>query len=402
MHLIFSDQAMPDSVVKSLFLAGPSPRNLDMADWRHDALAVLEQLGFDGTVFLPVPSYRFNLNITDKDKVGWSYDDQVEWECEARKRADIIVFWIPRVVDRTREDLGMPAFTTNFEMGEDLHSNKLAYGRPATATKNRYLDKRVAELGQSVHAKLENLFVDVMACLGDGALRTRGETCVPLFVWRSAAFQSWYTNLCVAGNRLDDATMLSSFVVGGKFLLTYQMKVKIWVAAENRHKSNEFIFARPDISAVVACHRGQSGLRVVLVREFRSTVNNDQGYVFEMPGGSSAKPGMDPQVNASHELAEETGLEIADPARFVKVGQRQLVATLSTHQAQVYGIELNAAEFAQLEQSARNKQAHGVVADTECTFVEIASIDELFALPVDYATLGMVFEALRTLDTLPA
>lgn len=397
MRLVFSDQPFPTTALKSVFLAGPSPREVDQLDWRHEAVAILTALGYDGTVFLPVPSYRFYKTITEREKSGWNYDDQIAWECEARKRADIIAFWVPRVIDRSRADLGMPAFTTNFELGEDLHSNRLAYGRPAGAVKNNYLDLRVRETGYPVHETMQDLFTDVLARLGEGSVRTGGEACVPLFIWRSSAFQSWYANQREAGNRLDDATVMNSFIVGGKFLLSYQLKVKIWVAKENRHKSNEFIFSRPDISAVVACHRSEQGLRFILVREFRSPVNNSRGFVFEMPGGSSTKPGIDPQVNASHELAEETGLRIEDPARFVEVGQRQLVATLSTHQAQVYAVELTDVEFAQLEKSSRALEAYGVASDTECTFVEIASMDELFALPVDYSTLGMVFESLRAL-----
>jgi 8-oxo-dGTP pyrophosphatase MutT (NUDIX family) len=399
MQLVFSDQPFPTSVIKSIFLAGPSPRSLDEYDWRHDAVALLASMGFDGTVYLPVPSYRFFDNVTDKDRAGWSYDDQIAWECEARKRADIIAFWVPRNIDITKENLGMPAFTTNFELGEDLHSNKVAYGRPATAAKCRYLDERVRDKGLPVHETMEALFADILNRLGEGAYRVGGETCVPLFIWNTPTFQTWLASHKALGNRLDDARVVSCYVARSGFVFTYQMKVSVWVAAEERHKSNEIIFARPDVSAVVACHRDAAGvLRIALVREFRSPVANDRGFVFELPGGSSPKPGLDPALNASEELDEEAGLRIEEISRFRFVGVRQLVATLSLHRVHVYAVMLTDREFEQLQATSSSGEAFGLAETSERTYVEIASVDELFRLPVDYSTLGMVFEALRVLD----
>jgi 8-oxo-dGTP pyrophosphatase MutT (NUDIX family) len=86
-----------------------------------------------------------------------------------------------------------------------------------------------------------------------------------------------------------------------------------------------------------------------LVREFRSPANNALGYVFEAPGGSSTKPGKDPLENAADELREELGLTIDDLSRFKTVGTRQVAATLSTHKAHVYAIELTGAEMDYLE-----------------------------------------------------
>jgi len=398
MQLIFSNQPLPDTIVKSVFLAGPSPRSLDEQDWRHEAIAVLKQLGFDGTVFLPVPSYRFYDNVLDKGTTGWSYDDQIAWEVQARDRADIIAFWVPRVIDPTKPDLGMPAFTTNFELGEDLHSNKVAYGRPAAAVKCRYLDERITQTGLPVHETMEALFADVINRLGAGALRVGGEAQVPLFIWKTPTFQSWLASQKAVGNRLDAARVVSCYIARGGFVFTYQMKVSVWVASEQRHKSNEIIFARPDVSAVVACHKDAGGvLRIALVREFRSPVNNDIGFVYELPGGSSPKPGMDPAMNASEELSEEAGLHIQDINRFQFVGVRQLVATLSLHRVHVYAVMLTDEEFKQLQETAASGEPFGLAETSERTYVEIASLDALFSLPVDYSTLGMVAEALRVL-----
>jgi len=46
------------------------------------------------------------------------------------------LFWIPRNLE------SMPAFTSNIEFGEFLHSGKIILGYPETAHKMRYLKER--------------------------------------------------------------------------------------------------------------------------------------------------------------------------------------------------------------------------------------------------------------------
>ena len=396
MQLIFSDQPMPQGMTKSIFLAGPSPRSLVEVDWRHEAVQILRDLGYDGTVFLPVPSYRFQEQRLDS--AAWSYDNQVEWEVEARKMADIIVFWVPRVIDRSKADLGMPAFTTNFELGEDVHTGKVVYGRPESAQKCRYLDKRVEALGGTVHASLHDVLADTLVRLGEGAVRAGGEARVPLLLWRTPAFQAWYANLKVAGNRLDDADLTNAVFIGGKHLFAFTLKVKVWVAAEQRHKSNEFVLFRSDLGVVVALHHDDHGpTHLALVREFRSQVNNAAGYVYELPGGSSVQPGVDARSNASHELHEELGLAISDLGRLKPVGVRQLAATLCAHRAHVYAVELTAEEFSQVRQAAHAGQVFGLESESERTHVAVTTLDKVWDLPLDYSMLGIVHEAVRVL-----
>lgn len=110
---------------KSIFLAGPTPRDGSIASWRVEACKKLEKLGFDGVVY--VPEYS-----------SWSpkadYIEQAMWEREALTEATVILFWIPRSFP------DMPALTTNVEFGYWLHTNKVIYGRPNEAPKNKYLD----------------------------------------------------------------------------------------------------------------------------------------------------------------------------------------------------------------------------------------------------------------------
>lgn len=110
---------------KSIFLAGPTPRDKETLSWRKEASKKLELLGFNGVVY--VPEYS-----TWKPKEG--YEDQAMWERKALSEATIILFWIPRSLP------DMPAFTTNVEFGYWLHTGKIIYGRPDNAEKIKYLD----------------------------------------------------------------------------------------------------------------------------------------------------------------------------------------------------------------------------------------------------------------------
>lgn len=124
MQINYSDQEVIKGK-KAIFLTGPTPRGENALSWRNEACKKLENLGFDGVVF--VPEYS-----TWKPKAD--YVDQAMWERIALTEADVIVFWIPRHLP------DMPAFTTNVEFGYWLHTNKVLYGRPNDAEKIKYLD----------------------------------------------------------------------------------------------------------------------------------------------------------------------------------------------------------------------------------------------------------------------
>lgn len=398
MHLVFSDQTLPLTVTKSIFLAGPSPRKRgpgDVPDWRHDALTYLDALGYTGTVFIPAPQAVF-FGLPYANDVD--YDSQIAWEVKARAMADQLVFWVGRDIDRSREDLGMPGFTTNVELGADQFSGKLVYGRPDDAPKCRYLDECVRAQGYPVHNILSATLNTAVAALGEGSLRIAGETSVPLFIWQSPQFQSWYANLKAAGNILHDAQVRFNLKVGGGKLFSYILAVDIWVTAENRFKSNELVFARRDVSLVLAFYNDPAAntVKVVLVREFRSTVNNKEGYVYELPGGSVLAAAEPMQNVARVELQEETGLSVVDASRLRYVGQRQVAASTTSQVAHVYALQLTAEEIAELERTAASGKPLGEVADSERTFVHVVRIQDLLKLPVDYTTLGVVFEAMAT------
>lgn len=124
MEINYSDQEVIKGK-KSIFLAGPTPRSESVVSWRTEACKKLEELGFDGVVY--VPEYS-----TWKPKAD--YTEQAMWERIALTEATVILFWIPRSLP------DMPAFTTNVEFGYWLHTNKVIYGRPDNAEKIKYLD----------------------------------------------------------------------------------------------------------------------------------------------------------------------------------------------------------------------------------------------------------------------
>ena len=128
MKVIYSDQKIVvPSGQRSIFLAGPTPRDQQTPSWRIEALTILDGLGFNDIVFVPESS-----NGQPKE----NYIPQTEWEYAALHVATTITFWIPRSLP------DMPGFTTNVEFGYWVKSKsgKVLYGRPDTAEKIKYLD----------------------------------------------------------------------------------------------------------------------------------------------------------------------------------------------------------------------------------------------------------------------
>ncbi len=384
--IVFSDQSIPKKITKSIFLAGPSPRTKDINDWRHDALSLFEKNKFDGTIFIPVPKERF---YGKDDSPDWTYDNQVEWECKARNVSDIILFWIPRDIKN-----GMPAFTTNIEFGEDIHSGKIIYGRPDNAEKCRYLDKRIVEIKENVFNDLNELIQYGITKLGKGSIRIDGEVNVPLFIWNTEQFQSWYSSVKLNGNKLIDAKLLHHAKFSNGYLFSFILWVNIWIEKEQRFKPNEFVFSRKDISVILPYYKENNETYFVAVKEFRSPVRNNSGLVYELPGGSSLKPGVDHIINAQHELSEEIGLHVDDVSRFQYVDTKQLCATLSSHVSSLFKIELTQNEFELIKKSINENKTFGLQDDTEIIYLEIIKLKEIMKYPFDFSMIGMILGSL--------
>jgi 8-oxo-dGTP pyrophosphatase MutT (NUDIX family) len=388
MEVVYTGEEMPEKFTKSIFLAGPTPRNKEEQEsWRPDALEILRDKGYDGVVFVPEGrDGHFRMD----------YDDQVGWEEKYLNVADCIVFWVPR--DLTPDSKGYPkmaAFTTNVEFGTWADSGKIVYGAPPKATKNGYLKHYAEKYNAPVAESLVETLDNAMEMVKDGAKREGGERYVPLFIWNQDSFQSWYKAQTEAGNRLEEARLLYNFRPRFKdFVFLWVLHAKVYVASEDRVKDNEFVMARPDISSVCLWHESGDSLfenQVVIVKEFRTPAATKDGFVRELPGGSVVDPG-DPEETAAAEVHEETGFYL-DPSRLKVHPARRLVGTLSSHKAHLFSAKLTAKEVEWFESQAGT--VHGKEEDTERTFIEVHTVQNLIDNDlVDWTTLGMILQVL--------
>ncbi len=381
MDLVYATEPFPKTVTKTIFLAGPSPRGLAASHWRDEAITLLQARGFDGTVFLPIPrDHAFPA----------SYVDQIDWEDEGLHRADVILFWVPR-------DLAaLPGFTTNVEFGEWMRSGKVVFGAPVNAPKVRYLlakaERRAIPMATSLGAVIDL----ALQRLGAGAERRDGECTVPLGIWNTSSFQSWYRSQRNAGNRLDGARVEWTFSYGPQheLLFLWALRANVYCAAEQRNKRNEFVLGRPDIASVLLFHPGPTLLdtTVVFVKEFRIPAATPDGFIHELPGGSSWDE-QDMRHVARDEVREETGRNNIALRRFRKIDTRQMYGTLSANRAHLYTVLLRDDELDDLKRL--RGRVFGLVEHGERTSIEIMTVRQLLRRKdVDWSTLGMVLAAL--------
>ena len=136
-----------DEEEASIYLAGPTHRigkkeSEKRLSWRDDALEMLESKNFAGTVY--IPEYR------DNQPEEWTYSRQIDWELNAMAKSKVILFWIPRDLEK------LPAFTTNIEFGEWMKSGKIVIGAPSDAPKNEYLMERCSRLEVKWYTTLQD------------------------------------------------------------------------------------------------------------------------------------------------------------------------------------------------------------------------------------------------------
>ena len=124
----YENEAFSDK--PSIFLAGPTLRNDFFENsWRKDAVRILEEKDFDGNVYIP-ESETGDYSAINLDTTGYP-----EWEWARLERSQIILFWVPRDLEK------LPGFTTNIEFGRyiTLCPEKVVLGYPKSAPKNTYL-----------------------------------------------------------------------------------------------------------------------------------------------------------------------------------------------------------------------------------------------------------------------
>lgn len=381
MDIVFSNDPLPEFVTNTLFLAGPSPRESGMSNWREDALTLLADAGYKGTVLVPMTREQL---LERKFETGFSYEDQIKWEELAMNMADVIMFWVPR----NSINLGL---TTNVEFGKYLESGRVVYGRPNGAMNTRYLDELCKTRKIGINESLSETIKHALNGLHGECERKGTEVYVPAIVFRSQQFQGWYGNLVKSGNKLGYVKVTS--IIGSiqdNYLFGYSINPKVDITAESRYKNNEWVFSRTELSVVGLFHGKGEARRFVLIGEMRPSVNNEMGVIYEFPGGSEGDSNENALENACKELREETGLRIDDSSRLVDLGKRQALATYLGSRLNLYGLELTDEEFQEVNAKAQEGKTLGENAEERIHLV-CATRKELNDIyPVDLTTLGIV------------
>ena len=377
MQVIYSDDLNFSNKKKSIFLAGPTPRSSNIKSWRPDAIKYFESIGYNGIIFVP----------EDKNQVyNMDYNDQIKWEEKCLNEADCILFWIPRSQE-------LPGFTTNIEWGTWCNSGKVVIGFPKEAPNTRYLSYYAKKynvplahnLFETINLAINNI-TETFDSLYD-------EAKVPSYIRNTSSFQSWIETHRNAGNKLLSCRVLYNYRIKNSVFL-WILKASIYIATENRIKDNEFVLARPDIVSVMMWYRNKSLLEseVVIVKEFRTPSRTLDGYVRELPGGSSFTENTPSEV-AIDEVKEETGF-ILNPERLILVNERQLMSTLSSHTCKLYMVDLTLEEIEWFR--SQMNISYGNIHETEKTYIEIHKIKDLINNPItDWSTLGQILSVIN-------
>ncbi|MEW1551325.1 nucleoside 2-deoxyribosyltransferase domain-containing protein [Streptomyces tsukubensis] len=152
----------------SVFLAGPTPdKRTPVPSWRPAALAALTaQWTGPGPLVVLTPESRNGARAE-------RYEDQVDWETDARAAASAILFWIPRDL-RT-----MPGMTTNVEFGLDVTSGRIVLGAPPDCPnpeRNRYLVYVARRHGAPVAETLDDTAAAALALIEQRGARELNES----------------------------------------------------------------------------------------------------------------------------------------------------------------------------------------------------------------------------------
>lgn len=393
MQVIYTGEELPEKFTKSLFLAGPSARanQEELKSWREDAIDLLRDKGYDGLVICPeVKNGKF-----DKD---FDYDKQVEWEEKFLNLADCILFWVNRDLSLDNKgNLKLPAFTTNCEYGAWASSGKVVCGFPEDAEKVNYLKYYCEKYNIPTSDILPSTVDDALEMLKDGVERSGGERFVPLFIWKQPSFQSWYKAQTEAGNHLEDAKLLYSFRPGYKSnVFLWILKVKVYIKSEDRYKENEFVLSRPDISSVCIYYIPENAksfldYEIIIIKEFRSPASTEDGFIRELPSGSSNKD--NPKETAIEEVMEETGFYLNEK-EMKSHGVRQLAGTLSAHKSHLFSFQLSSSEINWFK--SQKDVTYGKEEDSERTFIEVVKVEDLLENElVDWTCLGQILSVLK-------
>jgi len=379
MDIIYAREPFPIKITKTLYLADYSTEKPRISTWYQDALDILAQKQYDGSVYVPF--------IPDGSSFQ-DFSEQLVWHQTAMDRSDVIVFWIPGDSEQ------FTTYMTFTEFERRVKGRNVIWGYPRNISRLNVMDELARQYGVPIIHTLSEAVDCALRILGEGAERQGGETHVPLYLWNLPHFQNWLLAQKKVGNSLDDVYSIElKFFVGPKrkpFLLYWGMHVNLFVAAEQRHKSNELVLSRPDIQHIVVYHwpsgKSLDEVEIVLIQEFRSTTTTQDGFIREIPGGSS---------DAVTEFKEEVGISL-EPHRLIEIDSRQLSGTTTAHKAHVFAVHLTAFEMEQIKK--QQGHSYGNSAETEVTYPEVYTVKELLKKPhTDWSNLGMILTVLHAM-----
>jgi hypothetical protein len=183
----------------SIFLAGPMPRDASVPSWRPAMLEAIEHAWRGpGTLVVFVPEPR--------DWKPFRYDHH-RWEDRWLSVVDVIVFWVPRDMDR------LPGMNTNIEFGRWENSGRFVFGAPPSAVSVGYLRECAARKGAPVAGSVERTVAEALNMIGGGRPRADGHRDVPLLLWCCPRFQDWLHVQAGCGKKL----------LGGRLLWVYEI-----------------------------------------------------------------------------------------------------------------------------------------------------------------------------------
>ena len=381
MSLIGPGGSLPDSWDRSLLLYWSSGRHENWVSWRDVVLGHLEHLGYRGVVFLTEPGSSYS--------GGSQQWRQLEWLTRVGRMSDVILSsWSP--------EADSPESLYWLLSSELLNLRKIVLQLDErTAGILRSLDIQPLRRIHLVHSE-RDAAEGVLRLLENAARRSGPERAIPLDIWQTSEFRNWYAAQHAAGNELKNADAVWAFRPGLGYvepLWYWALHVGVRIHRENRTKVNEPVIGRPDIAATVLHNRALTveDTEIVLVREYRVPAIGPGAYVWELPSGSGAA-GRDIVDVAIQECREEVGIDF-EPSRLRYHGKRQLLATMSCHQAHLFSAVLSSAELSQMERS--RGIARGVPPN-ERTFVEFLSVREILARGLlDWSMAGMLQLALK-------
>lgn len=145
MKIIFAGDNLSDITKEEtpIYLAGPIPGK-GIKSYRWNAIEILCELGFEGTVLIPEKECGGALN----SDIG-----QANWEDEAMKRAKVIGFWVP--IQATN--------MICLQFGKQLSSEIIVYGRPTTARGVRSMDLEYTKAtGEQPFNNLKKMLTDIV------------------------------------------------------------------------------------------------------------------------------------------------------------------------------------------------------------------------------------------------